>query len=156
MEEESWSTTTEKYMKVSGEMIRKMVKELRNFPMELFIAVNTNTVNLMVKDDISGKEGSNTKANGETDKGMVVEPGMEQKEIFIKANGGSGNLKVLALTHLQIATFTRDNLSSHFGMDREFRSLPMEICIEVTILMENLLDQEIIIGPMVAISREIS
>jgi soluble P-type ATPase len=133
MEEESWYTTTVKYMKGSGEMIRKMVKELRNFPMELFIAGNTSSENLMDKDDISGKEVSNTKANGETDKDMVVELGMEQKEIFIKANGGSGNLKVLALTHLQIATFMRDNLNNHFAMDREFRNSPMEICIEVTI-----------------------
>lgn len=142
-------------MKASGRKIKSTVKEHKDFRMDLFIVVNTSKESLMVMEDINGQVDNNMKGNGEMAKGMEMEPGLERKVIFTKANGALENLRDLVRTHQQIMTFMRVNLSNLFDMGKEYKNLLTEICIAEIILMGNHLEQETITGRMAVILRGI-
>ena len=109
VEEESWSTQTAKFIKGSGKMIKNMVEELKNFPMEQSILVNINSESLMAMVGTSGKVNSSMKVNGGMENGMEMELGTEPEETFMKDNGVLENLKDLAPIHQSTVTFMKDN-----------------------------------------------
>lgn len=123
--------------------------------MDAFIKETIKMANQKERGHIIGVTVNLTMENGEKEKGMVLGHGKEQMEIPMKANGEMVNPMVQGLLR-PTETPMRGNSNNLLKMDLEWRSLLMEICIEVIISMVCLQEKAHITGPIKVTSKEIS
>ena len=118
-------------MKGSGEMIKKVVKGLKYFPIELSISDSLKKESLMVQANIYGLQVNNIKVTGEMDKDTDQAHGNHQKSSSIKASGVLANQKVMEPLPLRMETLTKVNSKMLYDTVKVFRSSVTEICTEV-------------------------
>lgn len=99
-------------MKVNGEIIIKKGKDMKNFPILLYMMENIKKASLMATESMDGKMVKFIKVNGNKELKVGLEYGGVLKETLTSDNGKTGKRKDTGSTHGLTGTDMKDNISN--------------------------------------------